>query len=138
MPRIAPFREALRKFGFEKVFDPVGGGAYYTFQDGMGNDYTAHFLPILGRPGFFELEYLTQEYDYQAMTAGFIPFSISNMVFGDILADFASQPRFTEVVIRPTDDRRKSLYLRTLRGRFHAPEWRVEVDPYGDIHVSAG
>ena len=133
MLRIAPFTEALRRFEFEKFMDPEGEGAYYTFQDGLGNDYVVHFLPLLDRPGCFELEYLTQEFDYQAMTAGFIPFSISNTVFGDILSDFAEHPGFSEIVIRPTDKRRSALYLRTIRARFRPPGWRINVDAKGDI-----
>lgn len=128
-------REALRGFGYERVADTSPGDYKYRFADGLGNRYTVHVLPVEGRPGCYELEYLTQELDYTEMTAGFIPFSISNTVFGDILEDFAGDPGFDEVVIRPTDDRRMRLYLRTLRQRFAAPEWRVEVDGAGDITV---
>jgi len=130
------FREALGKFEFDRTEDRIADAFQYRFTDGRGNDYWVHFLPVAGSPGCYELEYLTQDYDYNAMTAGFIPFTISNMVFGEILSHFAADPGFEEVVVRPTDDRRKSLYLRTLRQRFRRPDWSVTEDEDGDIHVS--
>jgi hypothetical protein len=136
MVRIMPFREAMDKFDFDKTKDRIANAYEYRFMDGRGNEYFVHFLPSTDNPGCYELEYLTQDFDYNAMTAGFIPFTISNMVFGEILHDFYKDSGFREVVVRPTDYRRKLLYMRTLRRWFPQPAWSVTEDREGDIHVS--
>jgi hypothetical protein len=136
MVRIMRTSESLDKFNFDKTLDgKTGNACEYKFMDGRGNEYFVHLLPLPNRPGCFELEYLTQDFDYNSMTAAFIPFTISNMIFGEILSDFAREPGFREVVVRPTDHRRKLLYMRTLRQWFNQPVWSVTEDEEGDIHL---
>ncbi len=136
MRNVALYEEALRRFSFERTEDKSADAYTYKFFDGQGNEYIVHFLPINGRPGCYDLEYLTQHMDYMAMTAGFIPFSISNMVFGDILSDFADDPGFREVVVSPVDERRGALYMRTIRSRFPGPEWVITENEVGDITLA--
>jgi len=107
----------------------------YAFSDPSGNEYTVYFLESWGRPGHYEVEYLTQARDYREMTGGNIPFTVSNTVFGDILSDFSATTGFEQVRVAPLDERRMSLYMRTLSQRFPPPAWRVGVAPDGDITV---
>jgi hypothetical protein len=130
---IVSFNEELKSFTLHKTKDPTISAYRYEFSDGLGNDYYVHILPINNEHGHYELEYLTQDMSYTSMTGGFIPFSISNTIFGDILSDFAKDPGFEEIHISPVDKRRAALYLRTMSSRFTYPEWQIIVDSSGDI-----
>lgn len=96
-------------------------GDNYTFFDSKGNKYTVYFLgpyeaeEEMGFSGhFWELEFLTQDKDYNKLTAAFEPFKITHLIFGPILQDFLNRKNPEAVVINALNNRRYNLYSRVL------------------------
>lgn len=124
-------------------------GVYY-FTDSNQNSYRVYFSGPLSTKELsslglsykttFELEFLTQHNDYTHMTSAGQPFSVSNLIFDNILKDFLKKNNQCErLLIESLDSKRKSLYLRSIKKVLKDINFEIEYLDYpeeNDIVIS--
>lgn len=124
-------------------------GVYY-FTDNNQNNYRVYFSGPLSSKELsslglsykitFELDFLTQHNDYTHMTSAGQPFSVSNLIFDNILKDFLKKNNKCErILIESLDSKRKSLYLRSLKKVLKDINFEIEYIDYpeeNDIIIS--
>lgn len=126
---------------FEELqFDFVLKDDVYHFTDSENNQYRVYFSPLsdrqvsnlkLSRKVTYELEFLSEENDYLAMTGANKAFSVSNFIFGDILKDFVERhPSCERIIISSLDYKRKNLYLRSLRRTLEVIDFEIEYEDF--------
>ena len=135
--------ENFQDYKIEKIND-----FEYNFIDTVGNNYVVNLNGPFNYIFYeereintgvtYDLDFITQDKDYKKLTNAGQPFSISNIIFGDILKDFLNNNYADTINIdsgEPEEDivryedkimTRYHLYLRSLRRNFKDSDWEVK------------
>ena len=113
-------------------FNELSGNIYKVVFHGPHDDFDGIETGIT-----YDLDFFTQEKDYKKLTGGGIPFTVSNLIFNDILKDFLKDKQIATICILPTEPNEETprfdkkiftkyhLYLRTLKQKFNLPGWKI-------------